>query len=401
MRVLITNLSLSSRSGTETYTRDLALELLRRGHEPSMYSPILGDMADELRADGVQIVSSLDNEPAPDVIHGHHHTETMSAVLRFPGVPAVFVCHDRTAWHDRPPRHPRIRAHVAVDENCRARFVEEGFDSGAVFVVPNAVDLTRFRPRDPLPVRPKRALLFSNYASEHTHLPAVRTACERAGLELDVAGSASGNPCARPEELLRNYDLVFAKARCALEAMAVGCAVVLCDSLGAGPLVRSEAWAELRPLNFGRLACPNSLTPENLLNEVVRYDAADAAEVCRITRERAGIEHTTDALLALYDEAIRTQAAAAPEAEAEARAAAEYLRANFPYQALNAGVDRDHWRVSAEAAHRGWAELQRECDALRAACEAAHRGWAELQTEYESTLAECRRRGDLLARRAA
>ncbi len=404
LRVLLTNLSLSARSGTETHARDLALELRARGHAPTVYSPLLGAVADGLRAAGVRVVGALEGEvEPPHVIHGHHHVETMSAVLRFPGVPAVFVCHDRTAWHDRPPRHPRVRGYVAVDENCRERFAEEGTDPARVRVIPNAVDLARFRPRGPLPARPRRALLFSHYAAEHTHLPPVREACHRAGLELDAAGSGSGNPAARPEELLGNYDIVFAKARCALEAMAVGCAVVLCDDRGAGPLVRSGEWAALRPLNFGRRTCANPPTPENLLAEVARYDAADAAEVCRLTRERAGVAHTADAFLALYEEVIREQAGSPADADAEARAAAEYLRGHLSYRHITraGAAETDAWKASAEAAHRGWAEFQREYATVRAACDAAHRGWAELHAEYERTVAECRRLDALLNPRRA
>ena len=40
---------------------------------------------------------------------------------------------------------------------------------------------------------------------------------------------------ARPEEALGSYDIVFAKARAAAEAVATGTAVVLCDVAGAGP----------------------------------------------------------------------------------------------------------------------------------------------------------------------
>lgn len=401
LRVLMTNLSLSARSGTETFTRDLALELLARGHVPTVYTPLPGVVADELRADGVRVVSALGDEREPHVIHGHHHIETMSAVLRFPGVPAVFVCHDWNAWHDRPPRHPQIRAHVAVDENCRERCVEDGFGLDDVRVIPNAVDLTRFRPRGLLPARPLRALLFSNYATEHTHLPVVREACRRAGIELDAVGSACGNPCARPEERLGGYDLVFAKARCALEAMAVGCAVVLCDHGGTGPLVGAGQWVALRAFNFGRRTCTNPLTAENLLAEIARYDPADAAEVCRLTRTRAGVAHTADAFLALYDEAIREHAVSAPDPDARARAAAEYLRSHLSYPFITglagAAAERDQWRASAEAAHRGWAassedyeRVREETEQLRGACNAAHCGWAELQREYERTLEECR-----------
>lgn len=395
--MLITNLSLSARSGTELYARDLALELLRRGHLPSVYSPLLGAVADELRADGVRVTDHLAEEhEQPHVIHGHHHIELMTALFRFPAIPAVFVCHDRTAWHDRPPIHPRIRRYIAVDENCRERFDEEGIDSGRVHVIPNAVDLTRFRTRDPLSEQPRRALLFSHYAAEHTHLPAVRETCRRVGLELHVVGSASGQPHARPEELLHQFDIVFAKARCALEAMAVGCAVVLCDHLGAGPRVQSRQWASLRRFNFGRRTCGNPLKAEWLLAEVAHYDAADAAEVCRLTRASASVERLADTLVALYRDVIQEQASTPPpKPDEEPKAAAEYLRRQLSYQLVTrlvgAEIEREHWKASAELAHRGWAELQREYDQLRVAHDAAQHGWNELHAEYERILAECRR----------
>ena len=100
----------------------------------------------------------------------------------------------------------------------------------------NAVDLSRFIPRPPLPDRPLGAAVFSNYASRWTHLPAIEEACSTLGIPLDVIGKAFGTETQKPEELLPKYDLVFAKARCALEAMATGCAVVLCDFAGLGSM---------------------------------------------------------------------------------------------------------------------------------------------------------------------
>jgi hypothetical protein len=36
------------------------------------------------------------------------------------------------------------------------------------------------------------------------------------------------------QEVLGRYDLVFAKAKCAIEAMVVGAAVIVCDANGLG-----------------------------------------------------------------------------------------------------------------------------------------------------------------------
>ena len=47
--VLFTNNALATRAGTETYVRDAALALLRRGHRVAAFSLVLGEIADELR----------------------------------------------------------------------------------------------------------------------------------------------------------------------------------------------------------------------------------------------------------------------------------------------------------------------------------------------------------------
>src|SRR5438045_2366663 len=104
MRVLITNNTLARRAGTELYVRDVALGLLRRGHQPVAYSTTLGEVAEELRAATVPVISDLNQLAAePDVIHGHHHLDAMIAMLHFPHVPAVYFCHGWEPWEERPP----------------------------------------------------------------------------------------------------------------------------------------------------------------------------------------------------------------------------------------------------------------------------------------------------------
>lgn len=324
LRVLITNHSLARRSGTEVYVRDLALGLLRRGHTPVLYTTRAGEAARRLRDATVPVVEDLGKVSAPpDIIHGQHHAETMTALLHFNETPALFFCHGWLPWEETPPRHPRILRYVAVDDTCRERLLcEAGVPEERTRVILNAVDLARFRPRTPLPPRPRRALLFSN--SAYAHAGVVREACARAGITLDVAGGERG--LEEPEKVLGEYDLVFAKARCALEALAVGASVVLCDAAGAGPLVTSADLARLRRLNFGIRTLRNELRPETLAREISRYDASDAAEVSRRVRACADQEEAVDELVSLYREVVEEFRAAPRDAAAEGRAAAEYLR---------------------------------------------------------------------------
>ena len=79
--------------------RDVAIALLRRGLKPIAYSTMMGDVADELRGATVPVIDRLDAlATPPDLIHGHHHLETMTAVLRFPGIPAIYFCHGWLPW---------------------------------------------------------------------------------------------------------------------------------------------------------------------------------------------------------------------------------------------------------------------------------------------------------------
>ncbi|MBV9928502.1 MAG: glycosyltransferase [Acidobacteria bacterium] len=329
LRILIANATMATLTGTETYVRDLALGLLRRGHAPVVYAPELGELARELRGATVPVVDNLAALAAtPDVIHGNHNTEMLSALLHFNAVPAVFFCHSWTDWVSAPPAHPRVLAYVAVDDTCRDRLVcEHAVPEERVRVVLHAADLERFRPRAPLPERPRRALVFSNNANRWTHLAAVREACARAGVALDVIGAGAGTQTVSPEEVLGDYDLVFAKARCALEALAVGAAVILCDAAGCGPLVTTGELERLRRLNFGIRTLTERADPELLLRELERYDAADAAEVSRRVRAASSLDAVVGETVAVYKDVIEEFNRLPPtDPTEEARAAAQYLR---------------------------------------------------------------------------
>lgn len=334
LRVLVTNRTLATRTGTELYVRDLALGLAERGHAPVVYTPQPGDVAREIRARTIPVTDDLLTiaEP-PDVIHGHHGLETLAALLAFPGVPAVAVCHSWIGWSDAPLPSPRILRYVAVDHTCRDRLrFEHGIPDERIRVVLNSVDLARFRPRPPLPERPRRALVFSNAAGPgQAHLPAIQEACAAAGIEVEAVGASAGKSLARPEEALGGFDLVFAKARAALEAMSVGAAVVLCDAVGAGPMVTTANLDALRRVNFGIRALGHPVSPAFLAGEIARYDAADAAAVSRAVRATAGTGAMVDELCELYAEVVAEHAATG-EADllAERRAAAAYLQRLSP-----------------------------------------------------------------------
>ena len=274
--VLIANVTLAGRTGIEIVTRDLAVGLRAAGHRPTVYSPRLGDIASEIAAAGIPVVTRPADVPrSPQIVHGNHHVELMTALWHFPTARGLFVCHDRTWYGSAPPRMQRVERYVAVDLYCLRRLIADyAIPEERTRVIYNWVDTMRFQRRPPLPQRPRKAAIFSNYAGPGTHMEPVQAACARLGISLDVIGSTMGTTSAAPEHRLGAYHVVFAKARCALEAMATGVAVVLCDLDGHGPMVTSKEVSTLQPWNFGR-----SLLREPLRVESSRSSARFGATI--------------------------------------------------------------------------------------------------------------------------
>jgi len=326
LRVLLTNNTLDYRAGSELYIYDVAVELQKRGHQPIAFSTILGPVAERLRAATIPVVDDLTRiSIPPDIIHGQHHFETLLAVLSFPQTPAINFCHGWTPMEEQPLIFPRIMRYIAVDHTCRDRLqLEHGITAERISVILNFVDTERFRPRAPLPSVPKRALAFGNYFGADVMLPILQAACEKAGLQLEVAGIGSNQEWPEPEARLGQYDIVFAKARAALEAMAVGAAVVLCGPRGLGSLVTPAEWESLRLLNFGVRAHNQPVTIENVLAQLRRYNPSASAAVSARVRAEATLPQAVDQLLCIYRDAVR-EFSVSPDSASGEIAAARYL----------------------------------------------------------------------------
>jgi hypothetical protein len=355
LHVLIANIALLGRSGTEVVAADIARALAARGHHPVLYSPHLGEHAAALRAEGLRVVDSLDvADLRPDIIHGQHNVTTVTAMVRFARVPAVFVCHDATSWHDEPPMLDRIRRYIAVDEACRERLVAgAGIAPERVSVLLNAVDLVRFARRAPLPSRPLRALALTKNAA---HLPAVREACRQRGIALDELGPGVGLVAPDLERLLPDYDVVFATARMAIESLAVGVAVVACDARGFAGMVTTQTVAGWRARNFGWTTLTQPTTAAHVLAALDCYDPVDAARVTDRIRAEAGLDAAIDRLEAIYREVLAAPADASSAADdAERRALAVFLarwlpdyRAQAERESLLAQLAAHQAQVSAQ-----------------------------------------------------
>ena len=327
--VLITNAFIKYWSGSELYVRDVAMELIKRSHKPVVYSPRIGKLADEFRIKSIPVVSDLNSLGVrPDLIHGQHHLETMTALAHFPDTPAVYFCHGWLPWEETPPLHPRILRYVTVSDALHDRLIYEiGIPAEKVTTILNSVNLERFRPRPPLPTHPKRALVFHSRATEANLLGIIQEACARSNIDVDAIGYNTDNATESPETLLGNYDIIFGVGRSALEGLATGTAVVCCGLEGAGPMVTTQNLPWLRSNNFGIRILDRPLTPEILSAEINRYDPLDARKVSEGVRAAAGLDSMVDQVLGVYSSTLDDWGKNLPrDSRAESMAFSAYLQ---------------------------------------------------------------------------
>jgi hypothetical protein len=136
------------------------------------------------------------------------------------------------------------------------------------------------------------------------HVTDVQAACKLAGLETEVVGPGVGVFVDDLPRRLRQADIVFATARMAIEAMAVGCAVIVVDERGLAGLVTDDVVADWRDDNFGQRLLTRAVTVEALVDEIARYDAAAAARVAADVRANNNLDRALSIYESIYRDAI-------------------------------------------------------------------------------------------------
>jgi hypothetical protein len=306
MNILITNIVISKYTGTETYVKELAIELINRGHSVEIFTFFIGELAEELIEKGINVTSNLKQlKLTPDLIHAHHNITTLKALSVFKFTPIVYFIHDRTSVFDYPFRHENILQYVAVDFNCKERFyLENHFKEEDIEVVYNWANTDRFRLKEKVDSHPKKALVFSNYLTRDNIYPEIKEACVELGIELEIIGSSSGNPCLKPEDILQKYDLVFAKAKAAIEAMVTGAAVIVCDYRGLGGMVTSSNMKHFRDFNFGMKLMTDTPTKNNLIKEINKYNSSDIIKVSEYIIKESDFLSVVTRLESIYSRVI-------------------------------------------------------------------------------------------------
>lgn len=331
MNILITCTNLAH-GGAQSVARSLARGLRTLGHSVMAYSNerARGDAARE--SDPAAVALDLDDPPfRPDIIHGQHHLDAMTALTAFPGVPAIYHSHG-AIWKDCVVKHPRIYRYLVISRTAAHRIaVESNISPDRIEVLPNSADLSRFTEVRTPPGQARRVLFFNrHHQADSETVSAVREAVSRRGLELDCIGYYFGRLTDAPEKVLPNYDIVFASGLSAIEALACGCAVIVLGRTSCGEMVQPENFDKFRGVNF---SLANNSPPPSVAKieaELSRYSPQSCAVVTERLRHEADFSKSIAKLVGIYERVIEQHRASPVDLRAESLAVSRYLRRIVP-----------------------------------------------------------------------
>ena len=195
---------------------------------------------------------------------------------------------------------------MAIDYDKKERyFIETNFsDKNDVQVIFNWYNPERFKLKAIINDIPKTALIFSNYMKKDIVFDTINSACSQLNIKLDIIGANSGNSIMNPENIIADYDIVFAKAKAGIEALSTGASLIVCDFMGLAGMVLTENVERYRNYNFGMKLMTKPVTTDSILDELKKYDSKDTLFVSTYVRQNSNFTSIVTQLEELYLDTI-------------------------------------------------------------------------------------------------
>ena len=258
--------------GSQGYLLLVGEQLERLGHHFVVHAPEReGPLADLAAERGIRVARSESALPeACDVVLVQDGMMAHRLAEAYPRVPQVFRCPSELFDLQLPPQLPGlVGATVALSERVAQRLRALAL-SPEVVRLTQPVDTSRFGGGEALRARPRRAVLLGNYLQGPRRELLIET-WGAAGVQCEVAGNL-GEPTLEPERVLADADIVVAKGRAAVEAMASGRAVYVYDQFGGDGWITPQSYRALEADNFAGQATAAVPSAEALARDLATYD---------------------------------------------------------------------------------------------------------------------------------
>jgi hypothetical protein len=301
VKILVTNVWLSERGGSELFTKWLTISLHRAGHEVTCFTPVCGIVSEEIAHAGVCVVSDLEALRGRyfDLIHAHHRTPSALVKQMFPQVPMLYLAHGTEPEEEQPPKEVlgRVR-YLAISEGVKHN-LNERHAILDVDIVRNPIDVDEFRSFSEIRSEPRSAILLKN-AIDPGDFSIMESFFKDRGIAFDLVGG----PKSRPDVVnaINEADLVISWGRGVLEALACERAVIAYghDHLVDG-MITSDNFYGFRTRSFNGRVGRQPLSRETLARELEKYVPSRTFALRRIVSWDHASKNVLDTLLKHYN----------------------------------------------------------------------------------------------------
>lgn len=362
MRFVLGNRHLLAAGGTEVHLVTVAEHLLRLGHEAVLYAPELGPFADHARRRGLTVHDTLRELPgACDVVFAQDSIVVYELSQRYPDAFCAFrLCGDVYDFQ-LPPQLASVVDLIVVLSDRYERAAGASAASVPVLRLRVPIDVDRLVSLGPLRERPRRAVVLGNYGERDALVAAAW-----GGLGIDVRSVGGNAQSYDVAASLADADIVVAKSRAALDAMACGRAVYVLDFLGGDGWVTPELYPALEADNFAGQATGRVVDEQALAADLSGYRSAMGAVNRDLVLQHHGARDHVIALLAAIGERVPAQRdGAAPLTEL-----ARLVALQWSWELTAREFRAMHWPLREHAA-RSEQESLRAADAARRSEEVA------------------------------
>ncbi len=308
MNILITNHHLHDFAGSELFTFNLAIELRKRGHHIFCFSPLLGNIADKIKENGITVIDNIrdiENKKI-DIIHAQHNTTAILARSIFPNVPIVFTVHGILPELEQPPSIDLDIAKFAViSEEIKDYLINNySIKKEKIRLIRNFVDFNRFKPTKIINKSPKNLLVLSNHYIDKTK-NIIENACNEFNIKFEHIGLPE-NSVENVEDYINNVDIVVTLGRGAIEAMACERNVIVYDMHGGDGYIDEDNFFEIRKNNFSGRRFKKEYSVEDFKKEILKYNPLTAKKLREIVLKENSVKNIVDNLESIYKEVLKT-----------------------------------------------------------------------------------------------
>ncbi len=294
LKILITNHQLLDFTGSEIYTFTLAENLVKKGHEITIYTKYADKIIYLFDSINVKVATKIDeikNEQF-DIAHIHHNLMAIEIRYHFPKLPLVFLSHGIIPFLEQPPViNIGISKYIAVSEEVKQNLIVQGIEENKIEVIGNIVDPKYFYAKSEINEIPKKALILSNKISLDVE-KTILEACAWLNIETEFIGrrfkeSDPLNIC----NYINNSDIVFTLGRGIIETMLCERVPIIFDRNGGDGILTSENAEEYMKRNFSGRTRNKFFTTQELIYEIKKYNKNDAKKLPQIAEKFFGLNN--------------------------------------------------------------------------------------------------------------